>query len=955
MYKLVLILAFISTAFASFGQTGKIRGSVYEAATGEPLIGVTVVIKGTTKGAVTDFDGKFEINVEPGKYDVQISFVSFETITISGVEVQNGDVTVLDNIQLKEAVEELQEVVVTAEVIRDSESALITVKRKSANLLDGISAAKFRKIGDGDAAAAVKRVTGVSVEGGKYVYIRGLGDRYTKTTLNNVDIPGLDPDRNSLQIDIFPTNLIDNMLVMKSSLAEMPADFTGGVVNIETKDFPEEKILDVSASVGYNPSMHFNSDYIKQKGSDTDFLGFDNGLRALPDNARGSEIPSPVTGNFSDSEINSFVKSFNPNLGATNSTSFMDYSLGLTYGNQLNLGGDKKLGLIFSLTYKNSTKFYDDVRYDEYQRSTQSDEMELIPAVLQSGIQGENSVLVGGLAGVALKTLRSKIKLTALHLQNGEARTAQLNISDDPTSGAVGKSGFIGFANSMDYSERGLTNILLNGQHYLGSNQNWEVDWRVSPTFSKINDPDIRRTAFTYIGTDTTFNAGAGGNPTRAWRFLEEFNLMNRADITRNYKLFNEDAKLKFGASYTYKNRDFEILQYDLQFFGSQPEYQSNPDNVLLDKNIYPDGTIYFSSGNAELNPNAFNSNNRNIAFYISNEFNPTEKLKAILGLRVEDFEQRYTGNNQGATIVFDDQKVLDATDLFPSGNLVYSINDDQNLRVSYSRTIARPSFKEASYAQILDPISNRLFNGALYKYSDWDGKITETRINNFDLRWEHFIKRGQLVSLSAFYKTFDNPIELVRIPEQQTITELQPRNVGDGQVFGAEIEIRKSLDFISMALDRFSFSGNLTLVKSELQMSETEYDARLQYIKDGQNLDNKREMAGQAPYIVNAGFAYENSDIGLDAGVYYNVQGETLYIVGTGLYSDVYTEPFHSLKFNLNKSFGPDKRSSVNLSFTNLLNDSREWFYQSYGAADQYYERRSPGTSISVGLKYSF
>jgi len=277
MNKFYLFITLLLISFASVAQTGKIRGTVYEASSGEPLIGVTVVIKGTSKGAVTDFDGKFTISAEPGNYDIQVSFISFETVTISGVAVKEGEVTVLDNISLKESVQELQEVVVTAELIKDSESALLTLKKKSANLMDGISAAKFRKIGDSDAAGAVKRVTGVSVEGGKYVYIRGLGDRYTKTTLNNIDIPGLDPDRNSLQIDIFPTNLIDNMTVLKSSLAEMPADFTGGVVNIETKDFPEEKIFDVSASIGYNPSMHFNNEYITYEGSDTDFLGFDNG------------------------------------------------------------------------------------------------------------------------------------------------------------------------------------------------------------------------------------------------------------------------------------------------------------------------------------------------------------------------------------------------------------------------------------------------------------------------------------------------------------------------------------------------------------------------------------------------------------------------------------------------------------------------------------------------------
>ena len=199
-------------------QNGTIRGTVIEDSNGEPLFGVTVQIKSTTTGAITDFDGKFDIPIAAGTYDIQASFVSFATVTVTGVVVESGKVTTIDQIRLAEDVETLEEIVVTAEVIRTTESALLTVKRKSANLIDGISAASFKKIGDADAAAAVKRVTGVSIEGGKYVYVRGLGDRYTKTMLNGVDIPGLDPDKNSLQIDIFPTNLIDNMIVTKTAV-----------------------------------------------------------------------------------------------------------------------------------------------------------------------------------------------------------------------------------------------------------------------------------------------------------------------------------------------------------------------------------------------------------------------------------------------------------------------------------------------------------------------------------------------------------------------------------------------------------------------------------------------------------------------------------------------------------------------------------------------------------------
>lgn len=953
MRKLTLFFALLVISTFSFAQNGNIRGTVYEEATGEPLIGVTVVVQGTTKGAITDLDGKYNISLEPGTYNLQISFISFEMVTISDVIVKSDEVTLIDNIMLSESIQQLESVIITAEAIRDSEAALMKVKQKSASVMDGISATNFRRMGDSDAASAIKRVTGVSVEGGKYVYVRGLGDRYTKTTLNDVDIPGLDPDRNSLQIDIFPTNLINNMMVLKSSVAEMPADFTGGVVNIETKDFPDEKIFSVSASLGYNPSMHFNKDFVTYDGSSTDFLGFDNGTRALPSGARGEDIPRPFSG-YSDQEISSFLKGFNPILGANTATSFMDYSLGISSGNQIALKNDNKLGYIFSLTYKSTTTFYDDQFYGEYQRPAESSDYELVPAILQEGALSEYNVLLGGLAGLAYKTQLSKYKLTLMHLQNGEKRAGQFYIEDDPNNSAVGKSGYEATSDNLDFSERGLTNILLSGDH-LTENTKWKVNWRLSSTFSKITDPDIRRTAFSFTTSDTLFVAGAAGNPNRAWRYLDEVNLVGKIDITREYEAWGQEAKLKFGVSQIYKERDYEILTYDMQFFGAQPEFGYDPNNVLTDENLWPDGTIYYSSGNPEPNPNEYNSNVYNTGVYVSNEFSPLTSLKLILGLRAENYVQRHTGRDVQGTNVLENDKVLDAFDIFPSANVIYSLSEMQNLRVSYSRTIARPSFKELSFAQILDPISNRQFNGGLFAYSGWDGNLRETRINNFDLRWERFMSRGQILSLSAFFKTFDAPIELVRIPEQQTITEIQPRNVGEGRVYGAEVEFRKSLDFISPTLNAFSLSSNITYVKSIITMTDLEFNARKNFEKEGQTIDNKRDMAGQAPIIINTGLVFQNPDSGLEAGFFYNVQGRTLTIVGTGLYPDIYSVPFHSLNFNLTKSFGPDNRNSFSFKVSNLLNDVREEVYSSFRADDQLFERYSPGLAASFGIKYAF
>jgi len=950
-----IIFIFVFSVSTSYGQKGTIRGTVIDDENADPLIGVFVTVQNEESvGTTSDFDGKFDLNLVPGTYTLVFSYLSYQTLNVTDLVVTEGDVTVLDNIRMLTESEKLDEVVITAKAMRSSEAALMTLKRKSTGLIDGISAAKFKKIGDSNAASAVKRVTGVSVEGGKYVYVRGLGDRYSKTMLNGLDIPGLDPDKNSLQIDIFPTNLISNMTVFKSSLAELPADFTGGVVNIETKEFPEEEIFDVSFSLGFNPSMHLNSNFLSYDGGGTDWLGFDDGTRELPAAADAVDIPTPL--NSSPVEAKNFVNSFSPTLGVKRVTSMPDFSVGVSYGNQINFDNNDNLGYIFSASYKNNKTFYDDVNYSDYQISVPSDDFSLVRANSQLGQLSEENVLMAGLAGIAYKTSRTKHKLTVMHLQNGEGRTAQFAI--DNNSDGIGQSGYEANSYNLEFSQRALTNVLLNGQ-YFNSDGSWNVDWRISPTISSLTDPDIRKSAFTTLsGGEEVFNAGAGGNPSRIWRYLDEINLVSKVDAKRKYKLFDRDAKVNFGIGQVWKERDYRILSFGLQFLGLQPDWTGDPQEILTPENIYPQGVVYYNSANNTPNPNQYKSTISNTSAYISNEFNPTNTLKATLGLRTEMFVQKHTGRdvefaNTGTNgNNLEDEKVLDAIDLFPSANLIQSIGEQQNIRASYSRTIARPSFKEMSFAQIIDPITNRIFNGGLFVYDDWDGNLSETRINNFDLRWEKFLSGGQLLSASVFYKQFDKPIELVRIPEAQTSNEFQPRNVGDGQVYGLEVEFRKSLGFLSEGLSPLSFSTNVTIVNSIIEMTDTEYESRLSFAKDGENVSNTRQMAGQAPYIVNAGLTYNNPDKGFDAGFYYNVKGPTLVVVGGGLFPDVTSDPFHGLKFSVNKSIG-DK---VSLSFEvdNILNDTREDFFEGFMSERQTFSSLNPGISFGLSLKYS-
>ena len=965
----LLFIVFFGLASAHLhAQKGVLRGTIIDGETAEPLYSANAVLKGTQLGATTDFDGKFELQAEPGVYDLKVTFIGMSPTTITGVELKAGEVNVIDVIKLEPSSNQLEAVTITAKAVRNTEAALITAKRKSANLIDGISAAKLRKIGDGNVGEAAQRVTGVSVEGGKYVYVRGLGDRYTKTRLNGVSIPGLDPDRNAIQIDIFPTNLISNMTILKTGLAELPADFAGGLVNIETKEFPTKKIFSLSASVGYNPAMHLNNDYLTYEGSATDFLGFDGGARALPAQGRRDPVPSPLTAG--SEEVGAFNEAFSPVLGAQQATSMPNFSLGISKGNQFTLDNDHKLGYIFSATYRSEIDFYDDFTLGEYIRPAAATDYELQYTTRQRGQQSQQNILLGGLGGLTYKTPQSKYRLTVMHLQSGQTRTSQFNLDNSEAGGATGQSGYRAFVNNLEYSQRGLTNILFNGEHH-SKDGNWDVEWKLSPTFSNIKDPDLRRTPFTLNAAsgDSSFEAGQGGNQKRIWRYLNEFNGVAKIDLIRNLQLAERQAKLKFGLSNIFKYRDYEILDYDLQFFGSQPSFNGNPDDVLRDGILYPNGVAYYNAQFGSPNPNAYQSNNNNLGSYASLSFSPLMRLKTIFGLRSEYFVQRHTGRsitaageiNNGADPkdleeALENEEVLNSFDLFPSVNLIYNLTEDMNLRASLFRSIARPSFKELSFAGILDPASNRTFNGGLFAYPGiWDGNLSETRINNVDLRWELFMEPGEVISLSAFFKTFDDPIELVRIPEAQTTPEFQPRNVGDGLVYGAEFEFTKGLGFISEALAPLSFSGNFTYVFSRIDMNVSELEARERFEKEGQNIESTRQMQGQAPFVINGGFIYSDNDKGLNAGIFYNVKGPTLAVVGGGLFPDVYTDPFHNLKINLNKKLGEEQNQTLNLEISNLLLDTFDQYYSGFQAENQVFQAYSPGVTFSVGYSLNF
>ena len=929
-YFYLIILFLITITAFPYGNNGTIIGVVRDAETNEPLPSADVFIKGTTIGTTTDFDGNYSISLKENTYTLIFNYNGYKKVIVTDIKIKSKEIFNLDISLIPES-NTLDEVVLTASVARNTEASVLNFQKRSVHLMDGISAQSLRKSGASNLASAVKKIPGVTIENGKYVYVRGLGDRYTKTILNDMEIPGLDPDKNTLQMDIFSTSILDNVIVIKSFTADMSADFTGGLVNIITKDFPTKKTYSFSLGSSYNPAMHFNSNYRNYPGSNTDLFGFDNGLRSHPI-ASDTAIPFTFDNN---PELTRLTKQFNPNMASTTSQSMMDYNFGFSAGNQFDLGvSNNKLGYIASINYKNSTKFYDNTQ--NYSIGSIASDGE-ISGKSQNGSLGENNVTLSVLTGLAYKTEFSRYKLNVLHIQNGESKAGSfLKVNND--------SDFVTYKKDyLDYTQRAITNTSLSGKHS-SNDYNFNVKWNLSSSFSSIYDKDVRTTVFQI--NDNNYSINQNTEPRRVWRDLIEQNHVAKLSFSKKYSLFKQNAKLKYGISGLYKKRDYNVYNYRIGIKGNTEIYNGDANTLLADENIW---TIENDRGSFVRNTtimdpaNQFKASQVNLGVYISNEFKLIEKIKTVLGVRVEKFQVNYTGENTtGET--YNNQAIINKLDVFPSVNMIYELKEDNKLRVSFTTTTARPSFKEASIAEIYDPLSNITFIG--------NTNLKPSYINNFDLRYELFMKKSQLFALSGFFKSFKDPIELTYY--QTAPDNFTPKNLGAAKVYGIELEIRKNLGFINSKLEHLKFNFNTSIIRSKLNIGEDEMTLRQNTARPDEKVKSTRTLQGQAPYLINLNLDYDIKKMGLEVGMHYNVQGETLEVVG-GIAPDVFTQAFHDLKLVLNKSIGSNKKSSVKLKISNILRQERSSLYHLYNMDDIVFKGRKTGTSFSLGYKYRF
>ena len=933
----------VFTSFFVLGQIG-ITGTVIDGDFNEALPFANILLKETGEGVTSDFDGKYSFELEEGIYTLQFSFVGYETKVITEIQVTGNEFTITD-VVLNSAAQGLEEVILTVDAGRNTEASVLQIQKKSASLLDGISAQAFKKIGASDIAGAVKNVPGVSVQGGKYVYVRGLGDRYTKSILNGVDIPGLDPDRNTIQMDLFPTNMLSNVLVIKSARADLPADFTGGVIDIITKDFPSKEEFSVSLTMGYNPDMHFNDNYLTYAGGSTDFLGFDDG-------SRKNKIANSFLGNAFDPRlnptestlnvVNRISNQFDPQMAPKVSNSGMNFGFGISYGNQFNFENGHALGVLASLSYKSEQTVYENTQDNLYNFSPEKSVFTFEENRIQSGTIGGQNIISSGLFGLTYKTESSKYKFNGLQIQNGES-----------TSGSFRQltrfSDFIDFNKfNLEYNERSISNAMFSGLHNFDES-NLKLEWTLSGTLAKVHDKDVRNT--TFQDEEGIFSFQENTEPKRIWRTLDENNLVAKVDFTKRFEFLGSDAVLKFGIYGSFKERDFSIAQYsvssnytsksDWDNYGGDPNQLFNPNNLIGINN--DKGTYINPQTTIRQEANIFNAKQQNLAGYVSNEFNFSEELKSIIGLRFENYQVFYTGENSQLGEVYNNENIISKNNLFPSVNFIYSLKENKNLRLAYSLTTARPSFKEASIAEIYDPISNLFFIGNI--------NIRPTYIDNFDIRYEAFGENAQLFAISAFYKNLTDPIEIGFVAA--SFSNYKPLNLETANVFGLELELRKNLSTWLSGFENWKLNFNGSYIISDEKYSEDELKLRRLGLREGQNLGSSRPLQGQSPFLINAGIEYNNQDKGFQGGLFYNVQGKTLQVVGNGFYPDVYTMPFNSLNFNVIKQL--KKNRTLTLKVTNLLDDNRESDFIGFNEERAYFSFRNIGRTFSFSYAVRF
>ena len=920
--RILIVMLFVSASFLN-AQSIKLSGKVINTKN-EPLQGASIIVKDAGKQVQADVEGKFYVTLEAGKkYILTVSNTGYQTKEITDVDVTANQENYLEIVlQDKSNLEAV--IIKTSSRKQESTNALITFQRSNTALSSGLAADFIRRTPDRNTGEVLKRVSGASIQDGKFVIIRGLSERYNSAVINNAQLPSTEPDKKAFSFDVIPSSLVDNIIINKTATPELPGEFAGGLVQINTKDVPTRDLLTVSVSLGFNTQSVFK-DFTSNERNGNDWLGFDDKTRSLPSGFpktqqayRSGTIQQKLEwSRLLNSDVYSEV--------TNNALPTQTYSI--TWGKSTKFNNGAVLGTILSVQYRNSM-----LKYDVQRRLNEQDGE---VAVDLTDNQNKYSVNVGALANISY--VKGKHKISFKNLFN------QLFEDNYYVRGGFNNDRIqdINFRSSV-LNQRSLYSGQLEGDHQLTAS-GIKLKWNGNFAYNAKTQPDLRTSSYNKPkGTNAPYEYN-DDDTRRFFSDLEDFSYGANGSLTIPFTMNKNKQTFKTGGSTLIRIRDFRsrIFQYQpaspTQFNASKAQLPFN--QIFAQSNIANNGFVL----------NDF-TNNQDKYFGVSvlngmygmfdNKFG--EKIRLVWGVRVENFQQFLTTKDvTSKRVVVDTEK----WDVLPSFNFTLSPNTKHSIRLAGSRTVARPEFREIAPFSFYDYEANYGVNGNV--------NLKRTSILNGDIRYEFYPKAGEAITIGAFYKYFDDPIELRLDPS----SVLDRRNYGYSNVdeaytIGAEFEVRKNLDFISKSLENFSIFTNLTYSYSKVTLSGT--------TSGGAATSVNRPLQGQSPYLANVGLQYNSKLSGWSSSLLYNRVGQRLSLVGNLDFADVYERPRDQVDFQLAKKVMKN-RGEVKLTWADILNNAY-YFYENIDTKkafssgnDRLFNSYTPGSTITVGFTYDF
>ncbi len=891
--KALLTLLFVVIGATVFAQgTGKISGTVADKKTGETIIGASVKLLGVNQAVATDVEGRYIIGgLAPGNYVLEVSYIGYSIKSITAIEVKDGNTTSV-NVTLEESQSQtLNQVVVTSTVNKETVNSLYLKQKTNVSISDGISAEQIKRSPDRNTSEVLKRVSGTSIQDNKFVIVRGLSDRYNTTLLNNAILPSTEPDRKAFSFDIIPSNMIDNIVINKTASPDLPGDFSGGVVQVLTKDIPTENYLFASAGTGYNSQSTFQKFQLGEKSGIENF-GFFKSDRNIPKGIPSTQKYNVLTANQKIDAGKLFRNSFQTN---TFNAAMPSQAYQLSMGLRKALKNNANIGAIVSLTYRNSETRNEAERFD-YEGATK-----------QYDFNDETfkfSSFLGALANFAYIKGNHKIAFKNLY-----------NISLDNTYTSRFGTQFVdqdlikGY--SYDLVSKSLLNSQLEGEHKF-SWQDLKLNWNLGYSYSDRLQPDLKS-----INYRLDYDQGAkvyeavvpNGTASRtdASRFFSDlFEDSYNAGLNVNlpFTLFKEKSSLKVGGLKQYKLRDFKARKFGyIKSFGAfEANLLTLPYNEIFNStNLKPTGFI-LDEGTE--NADKYDATSDLNAGYAMLDTRLSKKIRLSLGARVEDSYQLVnTADFTGKKVKVEKQYL----DILPSLNATYSLSDQTNIRFSASQTVTRPELRELSNFGFFDYISKRILQG--------NPDLKRSQNTNIDVKYEIFPGSGQVLSISGYYKYFKNPIE--QVVSSGSVKNITFQNANSATTYGMELEARKNLGFMG----ENSFYKNLTAyVNTSVIFSTVNLNSLVSEI-------TSRALQGQSPYLINAGLLFNEPKSNLSFNILYNRIGERISEVGYQGYPDIYEKGRNMLDFQISKKLINNK-AELRLNLADILNE-KIYFYQ--------------------------